>query len=458
MIFDSFARTLSRREFAMASGFLAGNAIPALHPRETTDNPLQNPGLADTAQFNVKDYGAAGNGSTDDAPAIQAAIAAAQATPYGGRVYFPPGIYYIGTTTISISRAGIVLEMADSASYIRYAGSGYAISFALPGAAQLHHCGLILVSVVCTNAAGSGLYAKSPYGFFADHAYFENGKRGTTATGITIDTGETSRRTGYFATHCLLSHVRCNGFLRGILFKGGSQGGGDITTASTVENCFVNGQVGLSGSVGIEFQGSQQCTVRGGNLEVLSYGVRLVSTPSRCIGITLETVRFEAITTNNWVIPADSENCAIISPRWNENNGSNLAVDTVIVQNSQSRFNTVSLNKRAVTCANGNNNHTLERRGASFLRITGPSGPFAIGGFSLEAAGFQATDGTELTVYNSTAFPMTINYGDPRAAANCGIRTPTGNNVTLAAGFGGSSARFVYDASFPQWILVSTTG
>jgi len=210
--------------------------------------------------------------------------------------------------------------------------------------------------------------------------------------------------------------------------------------------------------VGVEFQGSAQCIVRGGSLESLSYGVKLVSTPNRCIGITLDTVRFEAIAVHSWLIPADSENCTIISPRWNEENGSNLAPDTVVIQNTQSRLNTVSLNKKAVTCVNGNNNHTLNRRAASFIRIAGPTGPFAIGGFTLDAGGYNATDGTELTVYNATGFAMTINAGDPLSAANCGIRTPSGTNLVQTAGFGGSSARFVYDAAFPQWILVSHTG
>jgi hypothetical protein len=468
---DAFSKLLSRREFAMVAAFFAGSALPAPSTGRRSGASISNAGGSadatqrvsttdpvNTAVYNVKEYGAVGDGSTNDSVAIQAAIKAAQTTVSGGRVYFPPGIYYTGTTTISITSIAIVLEMADGGSYIKYAGTGYAIAFGLAGAAQIYSCGLILVSVVCTNPAGSAIYVKSPYGFFVDHGYFENGKRGTTGTGITIDTGMTSRGTGNFATFNLINHTRCNGFLKGILFKGGSLAGADITTASTVHECFVNSLVDLEGTVGVEFQGSAQCIVRGGNLESLSYGVKLVSTPNRCIGIALDTVRFEAIAVNSWLIPADSENCTIISPRWNEENGSNLAPDTVVVQNTQSRLNTVSLNKKTVTCVNGNKNHTLDRHAASFLRIAGPTGPFAIGGFTLDAGGYKGTDGTELTVYNATAFPMTINAGDSSATANCGIRTPSGNNLELAGGSGGSSARFIYDAAFPQWILVSHTG
>jgi parallel beta-helix repeat protein len=47
--------------------------------------------------YNVKDYGALGDGSTDDSSAIQSAITAAQAD-HNGIVFFPQGTYIIGTT------------------------------------------------------------------------------------------------------------------------------------------------------------------------------------------------------------------------------------------------------------------------------------------------------------------------------------------------------------------------
>lgn len=48
--------------------------------------------------FNVKAYGAKGNGGTDDTAAIQAAITAAGATSAGGIIFFPPGTYPISKT------------------------------------------------------------------------------------------------------------------------------------------------------------------------------------------------------------------------------------------------------------------------------------------------------------------------------------------------------------------------
>lgn len=56
--------------------------------------------------YNVKDYGAAGDGSTDDTQAISSAIAAAApgGRPTGGTVYLPPGAYLV-TSTLSLPPA-----------------------------------------------------------------------------------------------------------------------------------------------------------------------------------------------------------------------------------------------------------------------------------------------------------------------------------------------------------------
>jgi hypothetical protein len=70
--------------------------------------------------FNVKDYGAVGNGTTDDTTAIQAAITAAFATSTGGIVYIPPGTYKI-TSTIEIPKT------SGKGLYLRGAGQKISI-------------------------------------------------------------------------------------------------------------------------------------------------------------------------------------------------------------------------------------------------------------------------------------------------------------------------------------------
>lgn len=65
--------------------------------------------------FNVKDYGALGDGVNDDASAIQAAITACAAVG-GGTVYFPAGTYLIGTKLTL--RSKVILQ-----------GQHYAVTF-----------------------------------------------------------------------------------------------------------------------------------------------------------------------------------------------------------------------------------------------------------------------------------------------------------------------------------------
>lgn len=65
-----------------------------------TDSTLKVPGgtVVPSAWFNVKVYGALGDGTTDDTTAIQNAINAAQ-TAGGGTVYFPSGTYLVTPTS-----------------------------------------------------------------------------------------------------------------------------------------------------------------------------------------------------------------------------------------------------------------------------------------------------------------------------------------------------------------------
>ena len=61
-----------------------------------------------TGRYNVKDYGAVGDGTTDDTAAVQSAVTAALAT--GGTVYFPPATYKLapGAIQTGYSASGTV--------------------------------------------------------------------------------------------------------------------------------------------------------------------------------------------------------------------------------------------------------------------------------------------------------------------------------------------------------------
>jgi len=68
---------------------------------------LVSPTVWTSTVFNVKSYGATGNGSTDDRPAIQLALNAASSNPYS-TIYFPTGTYIIDTNLTLPGRVRIL--------------------------------------------------------------------------------------------------------------------------------------------------------------------------------------------------------------------------------------------------------------------------------------------------------------------------------------------------------------
>jgi hypothetical protein len=84
---------------------------------------------------------------------------------------------------------------------------------------------------------------------------------------------------------------------------------------------------------------------------------------------------------------------------------------------------------------------------SSFVRLTGPTGGFSVGGFT---GGF---DGNLLTIHNTVAFQMTVVNEDVSSTAINRIKTLTGGNVVLRAGT--SSATFHYDTTDDRWVLTA---
>ena len=80
--------------------------------------------------FNVKDYGALGNGVQNDTSYIQAAIAAAQAAG-GGLVFFPPGSYNVeSTVNFNTTTAAAPIELVGIPSHANGEGSTIIGNFA----------------------------------------------------------------------------------------------------------------------------------------------------------------------------------------------------------------------------------------------------------------------------------------------------------------------------------------
>ncbi len=75
---------------------------------------------AETCAVSVKDFGAVGDGVTNDTQSIQTAV---NCLPAGGRLYFPEGVYYIAPVclkshiTIELSEKAVLLGHTDAALY-----------------------------------------------------------------------------------------------------------------------------------------------------------------------------------------------------------------------------------------------------------------------------------------------------------------------------------------------------
>lgn len=81
--------------------------------------------------FNVKTYGAAGDGAADDTAEIQAAIDAAEVA--GGVVYFPPGTYIVSATRTLAGTPGVILRGAGPSSIVKSSSSTMGSIFEVTG-------------------------------------------------------------------------------------------------------------------------------------------------------------------------------------------------------------------------------------------------------------------------------------------------------------------------------------
>jgi hypothetical protein len=116
----------------------SGSALQAVNNLSDLTNKIQartNLGIsqgtvAGVNNYNVKDYGAVGNNIADDTAAIQAAIAAAQAT--GGQVYFPAGNYLLnGTAPLNVTGTYVTFQGSGVGNTSINIGSGFTGSAAI---------------------------------------------------------------------------------------------------------------------------------------------------------------------------------------------------------------------------------------------------------------------------------------------------------------------------------------
>jgi hypothetical protein len=112
--------------------------------------------------FHVRDFGATGNGTTDDTAAIRAACAAA--TPTGGIVLFPPGNYLV-SATISLTQA-VSLEGCGPGAATLLCATGFAGDVVQIAQAYCNVTGLAFnTQNATTRASTAGSFISTNAGF-----------------------------------------------------------------------------------------------------------------------------------------------------------------------------------------------------------------------------------------------------------------------------------------------------
>jgi len=132
----------------------------------------------------VKDYGATGNGTTDDTSAIQATITAVVAAG-GGTVYFPPGSYKISSTIAVGDNSNVILAGAGPGSSILFPTTSVTTAVSFGTSTGGLNCGFSNMSINCANATSCvGLYVYSANGFYASNFNIQQA-----STGLSIYNG-----------------------------------------------------------------------------------------------------------------------------------------------------------------------------------------------------------------------------------------------------------------------------
>ena len=145
--------------------------------------------------FNVCDYGAVGDGVTDDTAAIQAAIDAAEAVSAhllgGALVYFPAGKYIV-SSELFVQQDAVSLAGAGMAStHIQFTGSGNCLTIAKPdpddtadGYTKRNHITDIFFLSSIEQTSGAMLNLTKVADSYITRCKFHGGYRGVNAVGI----------------------------------------------------------------------------------------------------------------------------------------------------------------------------------------------------------------------------------------------------------------------------------
>lgn len=305
--------------------------------------------------FNVKDFGALGDGVADDTDAIQKAIDAASVHTYGGTVFFPRGVYKV-TGTLEVAHHYITLEGEgmNAATLQRDFATGYTVDFSRGGATDTIFYGQVLnLTFDTTVAMSSGAHLRLNVArlFRVANCRFSNGWIGIAAISVgdvlidncTIVTG-TMYPTGgseayaylVFDTDASANNPRNGAYVRHCNFRSRDDDDGHVlygivvTSAdgiwfdqvhvgnSSSNNVFITPKTGTTQLSGLKFSGcwfDQNGAGRGVSIEGATSAVYGFIWFDDCYftGGTNGTVALRVTTTSGVVRQVFLTNCLIIN-------------------------------------------------------------------------------------------------------------------------------------------------
>lgn len=363
--------------------------------------------LADNATFNVKDFGAAGDGSTVDTVAIQATITAAEAVTStfaaSATVYFPPGTYLV-SSTLTASQGTVFCGAGSRASRIVSSVAGN--TFLFGNISNLSYgCGVHDLSILLTNAAGVGLNALCTAGWFARDLYIE-GVQNSTTQGVVLDGGNAAN------LFSRLDNIICNHV--GIGYNILSTGSSYVTTVEMV-GCRALCDT-AAGSVGLKIRPVNAYSIRvvGGNFEECAVGIDCTGVTNQFMG-----VRFEA-NTNDVLLNAGAEGNLFVGC-------SGIGNNIGLVNNSGNLTNCFLANYIGPTLLPNNHMQAFDQLTSTSTVIFG-SDPAV---FTKGTTGAIANNGTATIPVSGHYFRLSLTENAQNTAAEVLITPAAGTPITL---------------------------
>ncbi len=269
-------------------------------------------GLSGRPWFDVRAYGATGDGTTNDYTAIQAAITAAGAVK--GAVMIPPGTYAYGTT-LDASFQGITI-MGVGRPTLKFTGTGNALQLAMPTASTNRYDFCLRDFIIDGNAnCTNGIYIQAYH-----HGFIENVEvRNVNAAGLRTEFSVCTQISNFIVSYAFGAWTQTP--VNGIVFD--KKGASELTVDCTVTNAIIEG---VSGA-GIRIIAGACNTFLGGTSEGNATGVQIDTGGVTSYQNVFKNMFCESNTVSDFVVNGNSnvfEGCT----GWSNGSGDSANIQT----------------------------------------------------------------------------------------------------------------------------------